>query len=245
MLGSSSPEAQPAATSSRAAASRLRVRRCIPEECHGMPPCIHAGPVEPAGRVVPLLRGADDPDARRRGRGLPGAQGRLRPRQPGPADLGADRVRAALPPAGQVGAGPARQPGLGGRRGLRRQLPRTPVRAAATGHRGPARRARRPGAEPRAGPVPAAVGDVPRRGPVRRPVRDHHQDPPRDGRRHRCRRHRPGHPGHQPGRARAAGRHLAAVTGAVLGRAGGRRGRRDGPPPDRDRRHRARRPRPS
>ena len=53
------------------------------------------------------------------------------------ADRGPDLVRAALPPAGPGGAGPARQPGLGRRRGLRPRAttyaaPRCRVRAAST-----------------------------------------------------------------------------------------------------------------
>ena len=161
----------------------------------------HGRPAEPARRVVPLLRGAHHADARRRRGRLQGAGRRLRPRAAGRADLAAHRLRAALPPAGALGARAAGQPGLGRRRGLRRHLPRAPVRAAAPGHRRAAGRARRAGAEPPAGPHPPAVGDVPRRGTVRRPVRGHHQDPPRDGRRHRRGRHRPGHPRHHPGRA--------------------------------------------
>ena len=56
---------------------------------------------------------------------------RLRPRPAGRADRRPDRLRPALPPAAAAGAGPAGQPGLGGRRELRPRLPRTPLRAAA------------------------------------------------------------------------------------------------------------------
>ena len=206
-------------------------------------------PAQPAGRELPVRRGADHTDARRERGGLRGAEGRLRPRPAGRPDQRADRVRAALPPAGPRRAGPPRQPGLGRRRELRHRLPRAALGTAATGQRRAAVRARRPGAEPPAGPGPAAVGDVPRRGAVEAAVRGHHQDPPRDGRRHRRGGHRPGHPRHQPdagasevAQARRPRCRLATRARAVVGRADRRRGDRHGAPADSGGRHRARRP---
>ena len=88
----------------------------------------------------------------------------LRLRPAARADRGPDLVRAALPPAGPGRARPARQPGVGRRRGLRPRLPRTPLGAAAAGQPRPAARAGRPDRLPAAGPQPPAVGDVRRRG---------------------------------------------------------------------------------
>ena len=75
---------------------------------------------------------------------------------------------------------------------------------------------------------PAAVGDVPRRGARGRPLRDHHQDPPGDGRRRRRGGHRPGHPRHEPDSGgtdpRAPARCLAAEPEPIVGRADRGRG---------------------
>ena len=102
------------------------------------------------------------------------------------ADRRPDRVRAALPAAAPVGARPAGQPGLGRRRGLRPRLPRTPLRAAAAGHHGPAARARRPDHLAAARPQPAAVGVYFVEGLDERPRRAAVQVPP-DPRRRRAR----------------------------------------------------------
>ena len=110
----------------------------------------------------------------------------------GRADRRPDRVRAALPPAPPVGAGPARQPGLGRRPGLRPRLPRTPLGAAAPGHPRPAARAGGPHHLAAARPQPAAVGGLLRRGPRRRPGRAAVEVPPDPRRRRRDRRPRPG-----------------------------------------------------
>ena len=61
-------------------------------------------------------------------------------------ELIADRIAfvPALPPAPADGAGPARQPRVGRRPGLRDRLPRTPLRAAAPRRPPPAARAGRP-----------------------------------------------------------------------------------------------------
>ena len=64
------------------------------------------------------------------------------------ADRRPDRVRAALPAAGALGARPPRQPGLGRRPALRPRLPRTPLRPAAPGTHGAAARAGRPDRRP-------------------------------------------------------------------------------------------------
>ena len=80
----------------------------------------------------------------------------------------ADQPAAEIPAEGALGSGPSRQPGLGRRRGLRHRLPRTPQRAAASGQRGPAARARRAGAVPVARPGSPAVGALPGRGARRR-----------------------------------------------------------------------------
>ena len=63
---------------------------------------------------------------------------------------------------------PSRAPGLGGRPGLRRHLPRAPVRAAQAGHRDAAARPGRAPDVAAARPHPPAVGDLPGRGPGRR-----------------------------------------------------------------------------
>ena len=112
---------------------------------------------------------------------------RLRLRAAAPPGRGPDRLRAALPPAGPHRPRPAGQPGLGGRRALRPDLPRAPLGAAAAGLGRAAQRAGRPGAVPPAGPRPPAVGGLPGRGPGEGPLRAAHQDPPGDGRRRSAR----------------------------------------------------------
>ena len=93
-----------------------------------------------------------------------------------------------------LGAGPARQPGLGRRPRLRRRLSRAPVRPAQAGHRRAAARILRADPVAAARPAPPAVGDVPDRGTGRRTGRDRDQDPLRDRRRHRRDRPRAGAP---------------------------------------------------
>ena len=146
-------------------------------------------------------------------------------------------LRPALPAAHPLGPGPHREPGLGRRRELRRDLPRAPLGPAQAGHRRPAARAGRPDHEPTARPQPAAVGDVPRRGPRERPLRDPHEDPPRDGRRGQRRRHRAGDPRRHPRAPRDPAGHLASGAGAVVDRADRRRDRRPRQPAEQRPRH--------
>ena len=95
-------------------------------------------------------------------------------------------------------------------------LPRTPLRAAASGQPGPAARAGGPDHLPSAGPQPPAVGDLLRRGPRRRPGGDAVQVPPDPRRRRRDRRPR-------PGAARRRTRAEGARPTTSGGPAGGRR----------------------
>ena len=134
----------------------------------------------------------------------PGRLG-LRLRPAARADRGPDLVRAALPAAAPVRARAAGQPGVGRRRGLRPHLPRTPLRAAASGQPRPAPRARRPDRVAPAGPQPSAVGDVLRRGPRGRPGRAAVQVAPGPRRRGRHRRPRPGAARRRPGSPKELG----------------------------------------
>ena len=106
-------------------------------------------------------------------------------------------------------------------------LPRTPLRAAASGHHGPAARAGRPDRLPAARPRPAALGGLLRRGAGRRPGRGAVEVAPRHGRRGRHRRPRPGAARRQcRGASRSAATSGAPGRRAVAARAGRRRARR-------------------
>ena len=164
-------------------------------------------PALAAGRVVPVLRGAHDAHAC--GLGLlfrpgPGGSTTLgsapsrRPDRPRPRY----RQRIVRPRAD-------RQPRLGRRRALRRQLPRPPLRPAPTGHADPARGARRPAGGPQLDRSRGRSGRCTSSRASRQPVRCRHQDPPRARRRCPRRRHRSGDPGHLR-TARASGAHVAA-----------------------------------
>ncbi len=90
---------------------------------------------ESVGRVVPVSGGANDPHARGKRRGVRGTRGRFRPRPARAVDQDPDRLRAAVSPTGPVGARSGREPRVGGRRILRRDLPRAPLRLAPAGDR--------------------------------------------------------------------------------------------------------------
>ena len=90
-------------------------------------------------------------------------------------------------------------------------------------HRRAAAGAGRAAGRPAAGPVAAALGDLPRRGSGGRPVRRGHQDPPRDGRRPRIDGRRDAAARRQPGRARHPARRLVPRPGAVVTGSGDRR----------------------
>ena len=151
---------------------------------------------------------------------------RLRLRQPGRAHRRPDRVRAALPPGGAAGARPARQPGLGGRPGLRARLPRASLGAAPPGLDRPAPRAGRPDHVATAGPHPATLGDVLRRGAGGRPHRPALEVPPDPRRRQLDRRHRTGPARRRPRPASAGARGLGTEPRAAPGRPRARRARR-------------------
>ena len=164
-----------------------------------------AGPVDVAGPDLPEGRESGHADARRH-RGHLRATGarrrRVRLREPGRADPRPDRLRAAVPAAHPADPGPVRRSDLGGRRGLRHHLPRTPVRPATPRHACPAARAGRADHVAPARPGAAVVGDVPGRGVAGGPVRDHREVPPSACRRQQHGRHRPGRPGlHRASRA--------------------------------------------
>ena len=126
---------------------------------------------------------------------------------------------SAVPPAGGGGPRAPRQPGVGGRPGLRHRLPRPPLRAASAGHRGAAAG---PGVPPdlaAAGPDASAVGGVPGRGPVRtNRVAVVTKTHPGAGRRAQRPRHRSGAAGRGPGRADAGARGVAPAAAARAGR---------------------------
>ena len=96
----------------------------------------------------------------------------------------------------------AGQPGVGRRRGLRPDLPRTTLRTAAPGLDRPAPGPDRPDPVPPARPAPPAVGDVLHRGPRGRPLRDPVEVAPDPGRRGGDHRPGPGDPRRRPGAAR-------------------------------------------
>ena len=198
-----------------------------------------AGPPVAARCVVPLRRGPHPADAHRRGDDVRGAGWfRLRRvRRPHRAPPGAG---AALAPEGARGTGPPRPAGVGGRRRLRPRLPRPPLRPARPRHGGAAAGARRAAGRPAAGPVAAALGDLPRRGSGGRPVRRGHQDPPRDGRRPRIDGRRDAAARRHSGRARHPARRLVPRPGAVVTGSGDRRrARGDAAAPHGARRRRA------
>ena len=167
--GSSSPEAQPAATSSRAAASR---RQGATVHARQDVTGVRTHDVHVPDRLSPLdvsFLYFEEPTTPMHVGGVAVFQapdGRLRPRPPGRADR-----RRASPSCRATASGSGGCPGRLANpvwvddenfdvsyHVRRSALPRP-------GTDEQLRRARRPGAEPAAGPRPAAVGDVPRRGP--------------------------------------------------------------------------------
>ena len=106
----------------------------------------------------------------------------------------------------QRGAGPPGQPRLGRRPGLRPRLPRTPLRAAASGHHGPAARARRAGSSRGRWTATGRCGrSTSSRASTERPGRGAVQVAPDPGRRHRDRRPGPGAARRQPRPASRSG----------------------------------------
>ncbi len=139
-----------------------------------------------------------------------------------------DRI-AFVPRYRQVSAAGARaagQPGLGRRPGLRPRLPRASLGAAPAGLDRPAPRPGRPDHVAAAGPHPAALGDVLRRGARGWSHRPALEVPPDPRRRQLDRRHRTGPARRRPRPASAGARGLGTEPRAEPGRSGARRGGR-------------------
>ena len=129
--------------------------------------CAGVRPAEAPRRLVPLPRGADHGDARRRVMVFRAAGRRLRLRAAGRPDLGRGSPSCRATASGSAGC----RAGWPTRSGSTTRTSTSPTTCAGRRCRGRAptssSRARRPDPEPAARPEPPALGDVPRRGAAR------------------------------------------------------------------------------